>query len=128
MWKWGTIKLLIHSNHSSFKSFTNKVWLNIPTKFYIWLNSSFRATLILGFLPQELLGTSMYEYYHHEDIDAIAECHKCALQNSERVTTKIYRFRTKDGGFVRLQSEWKSFKNPWTKEIEYLISKNNLIL
>lgn len=87
-----------------------------------------RATLILGFLPQELLGTSMYEYYYHEDIHAIAECHKCALQNSERVTTKIYRFRTKDGGFVRLQSEWKSFKNPWTKDIEYLIAKNSLIL
>lgn len=87
-----------------------------------------RATLILGFLPQELLGTSMYEYYYHDDIHAIAECHKCALQNSERVTTKIYRFRTKDGGFVRLQSEWKSFKNPWTKDIEYLIAKNSLIL
>ncbi|XP_025832005.1 protein cycle isoform X3 [Agrilus planipennis] len=87
-----------------------------------------RATLVLGFLPQELLGTSMYEYYHHEDIHALAECHKCALQNSDRITTNIYRFRTKDGGFVRLQSEWKSFKNPWTKETEYLIAKNNLIL
>lgn len=88
----------------------------------------FRATLVLGFLPQELLGTSMYEYYHHDDIHAIADCHKSALQSSENVTTNVYRFRTKDGGFIRLQSEWKAFKNPWTKEIEYLIAKNNLIL
>ncbi|EAT46794.1 AAEL002049-PB, partial [Aedes aegypti] len=87
-----------------------------------------RATLVLGFLPQELLGTSMYEYYHHEDIPALAESHKAALQGNQCVTTPVYRLRTKENGFVRLQSEWKSFRNPWTKEIEYLIAKNNVIL
>ena len=49
----------------------------------------FRATLVLGFLPQELLGTSMYEYYHHDDIVHIAESHKAALQSSDRVTTQV---------------------------------------
>ncbi|KAJ8924627.1 hypothetical protein NQ315_000777 [Exocentrus adspersus] len=87
-----------------------------------------RSTLVLGFLPQELLGTSMYEYYHQDDIQSLAECHKTALQSTDKVTTSVYRFRTKDGSFIRLQSEWKSFKNPWTKDIEYLIGKNNLIL
>ncbi|XP_055701095.1 protein cycle isoform X2 [Phlebotomus papatasi] len=87
-----------------------------------------RATIILGFLPQELLGTSMYEYYHHDDIPSLAESHKSALQISDKITTPIYRLRTKDGGFVRLQSEWKSFRNPWTKDVEYLIAKNSVIL
>ncbi|XP_071566642.1 protein cycle isoform X1 [Temnothorax nylanderi] len=86
-----------------------------------------RATPVLGFLPQELLGTSMYEYYHHDDIPHLAESHKAALQTSGRVTTQIYRFRSKCGNFVRLQSEWKSFRNPWTKDIEYLIAKNSAI-
>ncbi|XP_067211846.1 protein cycle isoform X2 [Linepithema humile] len=87
-----------------------------------------RATPVLGFLPQELLGTSMYEYYHHDDIPHLAESHKAALQTSERVTTQIYRFRSKGANFMRLQSEWKSFRNPWTKDIEYLIAKNSAIL
>ncbi|XP_055631191.1 basic helix-loop-helix ARNT-like protein 1 isoform X2 [Toxorhynchites rutilus septentrionalis] len=87
-----------------------------------------RATWVLGFLPQELLGTSMYEYYHHEDIPALAESHKAALQGTQCVTTSVYKLRTKENGFVRVQSEWKSFRNPWTKEIEYLIAKNNVIL
>ena len=87
-----------------------------------------RATLVLGFLPQELLGTSMYEYYHHEDIPALAESHKAALQGTECVTTSVYRLKTKENGFVRLQSEWKAFRNPWTKDLEYLIAKNNVIL
>nr|XP_034175023.1 aryl hydrocarbon receptor nuclear translocator-like protein 1 isoform X6 [Osmia lignaria] len=85
-----------------------------------------RATLVLGFLPQELLGTSMYEYYHHDDIPHLAKSHKAALQATECITTQIYRFRTKNASFVRLQSEWKSFRNPWTKDIEYLIAKNSV--
>ncbi|XP_060535260.1 protein cycle isoform X2 [Cylas formicarius] len=87
-----------------------------------------RATLVLGFLPQELLGTSMYEYYHHDDMDAMASRHKMALQATAHLVTGPYRFRTKDGAFVRLQSEWRAFKNPWTKEFEYLISKNSLVM
>ncbi|XP_058465192.1 basic helix-loop-helix ARNT-like protein 1 isoform X2 [Malaya genurostris] len=87
-----------------------------------------RATLALGFLPQELLGTSMYEYYYHEDIPALAESHKAALQGTQCVTTAVYKLRTKENGFVRLQSEWKSFRNPWTKDFEYLIAKNNVIM
>lgn len=71
----------------------------------------------------------MYEYYHHDDISALAESHKVALQQSnEKVTTPVYRLRTKDHGFINVQSEWKSFKNPWTKDSEYLIAKNNVIL
>lgn len=89
---------------------------------------NFRATLVLGFLPQELLGTSMYEYFHHEDISSLAESHKLALQNNEEVTTSVYRFRTKSNSFVRLQSEWKSLKNPWTKDIDYFMAKNAVYL
>lgn len=70
----------------------------------------------------------MYEYYHHEDIPALAESHKVALQGTDQVTTSIYRLRTKDNGFINVQSEWKSFRNPWTKDVEYLIAKNNVIL
>lgn len=87
-----------------------------------------RATLILGFLPQELLGTSMYEYFNHKDIASLAESHKVALQSTDTVTTAVYGLRTKFNGFINVQSEWKAFKNPWTKDIEFLIAKNNVIL
>lgn len=87
-----------------------------------------RATLVLGFLPQELLGTSMYEYYQYEDIPALAEAHKSTLQSTEKVVTSIYRFRTKRNDFVCLRSVWKTFKNPWTKEIESMMAKNSVLL
>lgn len=127
----------IQFNLSLVMQWTENFYLLIKSKYYRKITSKYyknlllnicRATLILGFLPQELLGTSMYEYYHHDDIQALAECHKNALQSNEKIITRSYGFRTKSNGFIRLQSEWKSFKNPWTKEIDYLIAKNTLLL
>lgn len=87
-----------------------------------------RATLAVGFLPQEILGTSFYEYFHPEDIPALAESHKTVLQVAEKVTTQVYRFRCKDNSFIQLQTEWRAFKNPWTTEIEYIMAKNSMLV
>lgn len=71
-WNYVTIIMIIN---------LNKSWWQVK--------SIYRATLVLGFLPQELLGTSMYEYYHHDDIPHLAESHKAALQASESVSTQV---------------------------------------
>lgn len=40
----------------------------------------FRASPIIGYLPFEVLGTSGYDYYHVDDLELIAQCHKqCKL-------------------------------------------------
>lgn len=88
----------------------------------------FSATLVIGYLPQEILGTSFYEYFHNEDISALVESHKMVMQLHENVTTQVYRFRCKDNGYVQLQSEWRAFKNPWTNDIDYIIAKNSVFL
>ncbi|KAJ8299211.1 hypothetical protein KUTeg_023271 [Tegillarca granosa] len=85
------------------------------------------ATVLLGYLPQELLGTSVYEYYHQDDIMEMAEVHRKVLKTKEKFKTNVYRFKSKDGSFLHLRSVCFSFRNPWTKEVEYIVSKNTVV-
>ncbi|KAF7661110.1 hypothetical protein LDENG_00269200 [Lucifuga dentata] len=86
-----------------------------------------RATTVLGYLPQELLGTSCYEYFHQDDLPHLAERHRKVLRSKEKIETNCYKFKTKYGSFVTLQSQWFSFVNPWTKEVEYIVSTNTVL-
>ncbi|DBA13594.1 TPA: hypothetical protein GDO54_018534, partial [Pyxicephalus adspersus] len=86
-----------------------------------------RATAILGYLPQELLGTSCYEYFHPDDHSHLTEHHKSVLQCKEKIMTNPYKFRVKDGSFIILRSQWFSFINPWTRELEYIVSVNTVV-
>ncbi|XP_059373068.1 basic helix-loop-helix ARNT-like protein 1 isoform X2 [Carassius carassius] len=86
-----------------------------------------RATAILAYLPQELLGTSFYEYFHQDDIGRLTECHRQVLQMKEKINTSCYKFKIKDGSFITLRSRWFSFMNPWTKEVEYIVSTNTVV-
>ncbi|XP_028306862.1 protein cycle-like, partial [Gouania willdenowi] len=86
-----------------------------------------QATTVIGFLPQEVLGTSCYEYFHQDDLRHLAEKHRQVLQSKEKVETRCYRFKTKHGPYISLQSQWFSFRNPWTKEVEFIVCANRVI-
>ncbi|RVE71977.1 hypothetical protein OJAV_G00057350 [Oryzias javanicus] len=86
-----------------------------------------RATTVLGYLPQELLGTSCYEYFHQDDLPHLVDRHRKVLRSKDKIETDCYKFKTKYGSFVTLQSQWFSFVNPWTKEVEYIVSTNTVV-
>lgn len=78
-------------------------------------------------MPQEVLGTSCYEYFHQDDLQHMAGKHRQVLRSKEKVETECYKFKTKHGSYVTLQSQWFSFTNPWTKEVEFIVSSNRVI-
>uniref|UniRef100_A0A3B5KNV0 Basic helix-loop-helix ARNT like 2 n=1 Tax=Xiphophorus couchianus TaxID=32473 RepID=A0A3B5KNV0_9TELE len=86
-----------------------------------------QATTVIGYLPQEVLGTSCYEYFHQDDLQHMAGKHRQVLRSKEKIETQCYKFRTKHGSYVTLQSQWFSFTNPWTKEVEFIVSSNRVI-
>ncbi|XP_061618232.1 basic helix-loop-helix ARNT-like protein 2 isoform X3 [Phyllopteryx taeniolatus] len=49
------------------------------------------------------------------------------LRSKEKLETKCYKFKTKSGPYVSLQSQWFSFTNPWTKEAEFIVSSNRVV-
>ncbi|XP_062238708.1 basic helix-loop-helix ARNT-like protein 1 [Platichthys flesus] len=86
-----------------------------------------QATTVIGYLPQEVLGTSCYEYFHQDDLQHLAETHRQVLRSKEKIETQRYKFKTKHGSYVLLQSQWFSFTNPWTKEVEFIVSSNRVL-
>jgi hypothetical protein len=43
-----------------------------------------RASEIIGYSPIEVLGTSCYDYSHHDDLEKLVNCHK-KCKNSEQI-------------------------------------------
>ncbi|XP_039763204.1 protein cycle isoform X2 [Pararge aegeria] len=86
-----------------------------------------RVTLVLGYLPQELLGTSLYEHVSAPELGAVAKTHKTALLQRNPLKTPPYSFKKKDGTYVRIQTHFKPFNNPWTKDVECLIANNTVV-
>ena len=82
-----------------------------------------KATSVLGFLPQELVGTSLYEHVLPEDRDALCHSHRNALRDKYEVNSREFGFKAKKGEIVRLKGKFLHFRNPWTKEIEYIVAK-----
>ncbi len=69
-----------------------------------------RVTTVLGFLPQELTGSSVYEHLRWEDVPMVQEWHRAALREQRQVRAGPFRLRAKDGRFVSLRAQWKQFR------------------
>lgn len=76
-----------------------------------------RASSVIGFLPFEVLGTSVYEYCGPEDIFNISQYHKFLLRLG-KVTTCYYQHRTKGQSWVWLRSSCYVSYNQWNSKPE----------
>jgi PAS domain S-box-containing protein len=74
------------------------VCLHEPDGRYIYISPSCRR--LLGYAPEELLGTDPYDLFHPEDLERIrTEAHDKALEG-QGVVSVIYRIRKKSGEYT----------------------------
>jgi two-component system, sensor histidine kinase and response regulator len=67
--------------------------------------------VLLGFKPDELVGTSVYDLHHPDDIESIRRSHQTTVARTEVVTIN-HRVRRKDGMFVWLETTNRSIRDP----------------
>ncbi|KAF2356715.1 Myc-type basic helix-loop-helix (bHLH) domain [Trinorchestia longiramus] len=86
-----------------------------------------RMSVVLGWLPQEVLGASVFELSHPSDHCKLAAAHRALLSKTSKLQSLQHRCRHKDGRWVRLAGSWKVFTNPWTNELEYIVASNTVL-
>lgn len=121
--------------------------------FFLYL----RASPIIGYLPFEVLGTSGYDYYHVDDLELIAQCHKQRKQNCLRILFLVsfktgrhaekfpfhlfspsvmqfgkgkscyYRFLTKGQQWIWLQTHYYITYHQWNSKPEFIVCTHTVV-
>ncbi|KAA0189654.1 hypothetical protein HAZT_HAZT002438 [Hyalella azteca] len=86
-----------------------------------------RMSVVLGWLPQEVLGASVFELSDPNDHCRIASAHRALISKCAQEQCLQHRCKHKDGRYIRLSSCWKLFTNPWTNELEYIVTTNSVL-
>ncbi|XP_066251347.1 period circadian protein [Euwallacea similis] len=84
-----------------------------------------------GFLPQDMLGKSVFDFYHPEDMPFLKEVYKSVMKtcqnNGSVFRSKPYRFLVQNGCFAMIETEWSSVVNPWSRRLEFVISLHQVL-
>ncbi|XP_073830969.1 period circadian regulator isoform X2 [Musca autumnalis] len=88
------------------------------------------AVSALGYLPQDLIGRSILDFYHHEDLIVLKEIYETVMKKGQTAgasfCSKPYRFLVQNGCYVLLDTEWTSFVNPWSRKLEFVIGHHRV--
>ncbi|KAK1787488.1 hypothetical protein P4O66_015913 [Electrophorus voltai] len=85
-----------------------------------------RASPIIGYLPFEVLGTSGYDYYHVDDLELIAQCHKQLMQYGKGKSC-YYRFLTKGQQWIWLQTHYYITYHQWNSKPEFIVCTHTVV-
>ncbi len=78
------------------------ICLHEPNGTYLYLSPSVKG--ILGYEPEELVGTSPFAMFHPDDIEAIRRVHRDQDLTNIRGEVRQYRLRKKDGAYLWVET------------------------
>lgn len=85
-----------------------------------------RVTELVGYEPEELLGRSVYEYYHALDSDHLTKAHHDMFTKGQ-VTTGQYRMLAKQGGFVWVETQATVIYNTKNSQPQCIVCVNYVL-
>lgn len=85
-----------------------------------------RITELIGYDPEELLGRSVYEYYHALDSDHLTKTHHDMFAKGQ-VTTGQYRLLAKQGGYVWVETQATVIYNTKNSQPQCIVCVNYVL-
>uniref|UniRef100_A0A1B0GP58 Period circadian protein n=1 Tax=Phlebotomus papatasi TaxID=29031 RepID=A0A1B0GP58_PHLPP len=84
-----------------------------------------------GYLPQDMIGRSIMDFYHPEDYSYLKEVYETVMRVGKTAgasfCSKPYRFLVHNGCYITLETEWTSFVNPWSRQLEFVIGHHRVL-
>ncbi|XP_049300896.1 uncharacterized protein LOC125774749 [Anopheles funestus] len=85
----------------------------------------------IGYLPQDILGRSVMELYHPDDMHILRKAYETVMVKGQTAgasfVSQPYRFLVNNGCYIVLSTEWTSFVNPWSRELEFVIGNHRIL-
>ncbi|MBN3301621.1 PER1 protein, partial [Amia calva] len=86
-----------------------------------------RAVPLLGYLPQDLVGTPVLLYLHPEDRPAMVAIHKKILQLAgQPLDHSPLRVCARSGEYLTIDTSWSCFVNPWSRKVAFIIGRHKV--
>ncbi|XP_052573355.1 period circadian protein homolog 3 isoform X3 [Peromyscus californicus insignis] len=123
---------LVEKIHSGYEApripVDKRIFTTTHTPGCVFLEVDERAVPLLGYLPQDLIGTSILTYLHPEDQPLMVAIHQKVLQyvGQPPFEHSPIRFCTQNGDYVVLDSSWSSFVNPWSRKVSFIIGRHRV--
>ncbi|XP_076837035.1 period circadian protein homolog 2-like [Brachyhypopomus gauderio] len=86
-----------------------------------------RAVPLLGYLPQDLIGTPVLLHLHPSDRPLMLAVHRKILQYmGQPFDHSSIRFCARNGEYVTIDTSWSSFINPWSRKVSFIIGRHTV--
>ncbi|XP_039241605.1 period circadian protein homolog 3 isoform X4 [Pipra filicauda] len=119
----------IHSGYEAPRiPMDKRIFTTTHTPGCVFLDIDDRAVPLLGYLPQDLIGTSILMYLHPEDRPLMITVHRKILKFAGQPPFEHLpiRFCTQNGDYVILDTSWSSFVNPWSRKVVFIIGRHKV--
>ncbi|KAM4770667.1 period circadian protein homolog 2-like isoform 2-T2 [Rhinophrynus dorsalis] len=86
-----------------------------------------RAVPLLGYLPQDLIGSPILLHLHPKDRQMMVAVHKKILHyGGQPFDFTPIRFCARNGEYVTIDTSWSSFINPWSRKVSFIIGRHKV--
>uniref|UniRef100_A0A3Q2XST4 Period circadian clock 3 n=1 Tax=Hippocampus comes TaxID=109280 RepID=A0A3Q2XST4_HIPCM len=94
----------------------------------VFLEVDDRAVPLLGYLPQDLIGTSLLTSIHPDDRALLLSMHRKVLKYAGQSPFEHspVRLRCQNGDYITLDTSWSSFINPWSRKVAFIIGRHKV--
>ncbi|XP_070701810.1 period circadian protein homolog 2 isoform X2 [Pempheris klunzingeri] len=118
----------VHSGYDAPRIPTDKrIFTTTHTPSCVFQDVDERAVPLLGYLPQDLIGTPVLLHLHPSDRPIMLAIHRKILQYAgQPFDHSSIRFCARNGEYIILDTSWSSFVNPWSRKVSFVIGRHKV--